>query len=316
MRQHAILSCFILFIGWGVFFGNTLFYMLNPIVGWEVKALYALVLPTCFLLMVWRKEKLKLIVFKSNVLGFLGLLGLLGVRLYAELSGHHALQTLAVLLMVPMILLASLGLKAFWALCFPSLAVLLAYPFYDGLMNAVEVRTVATFNHWLPLNLEQMHQAAEASGVVLMPIIRFLAYWVIAGLFYGYIRYEALGRRLFFYGLLVVSFLGIAVIELLSLGWIAELGGVEILSRLNISQFNQVAMGLSLLLVAYLLAVLCPHQPKLRRMMADNRNFMILVDRHSHWFALTLTTLAMMVLSVWLGSNLYQMSISVMDLMG
>jgi hypothetical protein len=286
MRQHAILSCLVLLFGWGLFFGVTLLQTINVMPEWSHKILSLSVIPLCLCMALWHRQKCRGVVFRANFWGFLGLLCLLGGRLYADLMQQTEWQLLSILLMLPFIILASLGFRAWWAWCFPSFAVLFAYP---GLHE---------FSAWLQTKM--MH---------IVPLSTFSIHWIVITAFYGYLRYRSLGQRLLFYTLSMATFVVLIGIQAYGLSRLLYWGGNELLSQFNLLQLNQVLMVLGICFLGYAISVLAPYKPPMRRMMNDNTDFMILIDRHSDWLAMTVVVLAFMGLSVWLSGNIHRMSL-------
>ena len=312
MRQHAILSCLVLLFGWGLFFGMALFQTISAISDWTHKLLFLSVIPLCLCAALWHRQKCRRIVFRANIWGFLSLLCLLSARLYADLVQQTQWQLLSTLLMVPCIMLASLGFRAWWAWCFPSLAVLFAYPgllhFSDWLQTKI-VSITAWIFPWSAVAVSPLN-----SGDHIVPLSNFSLHWMVITAFYGYLRYQPLGQRLLFYGLSAATFFTLACIQACGLSGLLYWGGHELLSQFNLLQLNQVLAVLGIVFLGYALMVLVPYKPPIRRMMNDNPEFVILVDRHSHWLALTVVALGLMGLSVWLGGNIHQVSLSIMEI--
>jgi hypothetical protein len=313
MRQHAILSCLVLLFGWGLFFGVTLFQTINVISGWTHKILFFSVIPLCLCTALRHRQKCRRIVFSANVWGFLGLLCLLGARLYADLMQQTQWQLFSILLMPSSIILASLGFRAWWAWCFPSLAVLFSYPELHG------------FSAWLQTKMIHITEwifpwSASAASVLngneekIVPLSTFSIHWMVITAFYGYLRYRSFGQRLLFYGLSAVTFFIMICIQACGLSGLLYWGGNELLSQFNLLQLNQVLTVLGICFLGYVLSVLAPYKPPMRRMMNDNPDFVILIDRHAHWLAMTVVVLGLMGLSVWLGGNIHQMSLSIMEI--
>lgn len=304
MRQHALLSCFVLLFGWVLFFGLTIFQAIYAIPELHFKILMAVIIPSCLTVIVWQRHKLQKIVFSANVWGFMGLLALLGLRLWAELMQYSGVQLTAILLMPTFIVLGSLGLKAFGVCFFPCVALLLAHPGCVA-FPAWFTAHFTTFMQWVapwPVNSDAM------------PLLQHSLHALVLTAFYGHLRYAGVGQRFGFYGVCVAVLLGVVGIQTLGLAGLYYCGGQDLVSRFNLWQFNQVLLLLGIAYLAYALSVLVPYKAPLRHMMRGSQNFLVLVDRHSHWFALTLTALLLMGLSVWLGSNIYQMSLSVMEI--
>jgi hypothetical protein len=290
MRQHAILSCLILLFGWAVFFGAYLFKTLEAVGNWGDKILFSSVIPLSMAVFLWHRDKCRHILFRANIWGFAGLACLLGLRLYAELMQQSQWQILIILFMIPFIILASLGFRAWRAWCFPSLAVLFAYPGSAALSNWVS----AHITQWMGMLLPW-------STPIEIPLAHYAAHWMILSAFYGYLRYPKLSERCLFYGLSLIIFSVIACVQLLGLSGLLHVGGDDLLSRFNLIELNQILVILGLGFLLYLLSVLVPYRPPMRRMMQGHTDFTILVDRHSHWLALTIAAVGLMALSAWLG---------------
>ena len=304
MRQHAILSCLILLFGWGLFFGLNLFQTINAMTLWRDKILFFSVIPASVLTVLWYRQKCRRVIFKANLWGFLGLLCLLGVRLYADLTQRLDWQLLSILLMLPFIVLASLGTRAWLAWCFPSMAVLFSYPNLSHFPAWLKIKILSLVDMLVPWSTQDQ----------IIPLTDFTLHSMVISAFYGYFRYSALGQRVLFYSLSAAVFLTLVCVQACGLSGLLYWGGQELVSQFNLFQLNQILMILGIGFLAYVLSVLAPYKPPIRRMMNDNMDFVILIDRHSHWLALTVVALILMALSVWLGGNIHQMSLSVMEI--
>lgn len=313
MRQHAILSFWVLLIGWGLFFGATLFQSITPISGWIHKTLFLSIIPLSLSAALWNRQKCQHIVFKANIFGFIGLFFLLGLRLYADLMQQSGWKLFSILLMIPFIVLASLGYRAWLAWCFPSLTVLFANPKLSEFSFWMQAKVTHFMEVILPWAIPPMSVLKEMP-VQIVPLSDFSIYWIVITAFYGYLRYQSLTQRSLFYGLSLITFFGLACIQACGLSGLLYWGGSELLSRFNLLQLNQVLIVLGLCFLAYVVSILLPYRPPMRRMMNGHSDFVILIDRHSHWLALTVIALVFMALSAWLGDNVYRMSLSITEI--
>lgn len=301
MRQHAILSCSILLLVWAALMGYPL--LMSSIQGISIislKLLYWALLPLIIISAMYRRDRLKKVLFRANVWGFLGawlLLGLHGLASPIPFLGRGVTACL----LVPAIVVASLGWRAAWVLAFPCLSVLLLVPFHEPLLSAIEWILWHLCQSHLPNAALSFHQAAPLEArTSLSPLLNWTPQLFVLIVFSGYLAYESLWQRSIFYG--SAFFLGILLgaFQLVSLSNLLDFSGLTVLQRLNTQQFTQVGLVLLGALLIYLMAISIPKRPRVRRMMADSSDFRVLVDRHSHWFALTTVTLLMMLLSGWL----------------
>jgi hypothetical protein len=136
----------------------------------------------------------------------------------------------------------------------------------------------------------------------------FSLYWLVISAFYGYFRYKKMPERICFYGISIGTFFMFTYLQVYALKALFNFGGYALLAQFNWLQLNELLLILGLSVVGYTLWVLFPYKPPLRRMMNESTDFTILVDRHSHWFMLTIIALCLMGLSVWLGANLHHKS--------
>jgi hypothetical protein len=313
MRQHAILSCLVLLLGWGLLFGMTLFQTINTIEIVANKLLFLSVIPLCLSMGLWHRKKCRRIVFRANVGGFLGLLCLLSIRLYAILTQKPEWQILSILLMIPFIIFASLGFRAWWAWCFPSLGVLFAYPGWVHFSYWLQTKIIQLTEQILPSSAVAL-SSLNGMGEQIVPLSNFSIHWMVIMAFYGYWRYQPLGQRLLFYGLSALTFFTLLCIQACGLSGLLSWGGNQLLSQFNFTQLNAILILLGSCFLGYTASVLSPYKPAIRRMMNEDSDFIVLIDRHSHWLALTVVALGLMALSVWLGANVYRIPLSIMEI--
>jgi len=314
MRQHAILSCSILCLTWAVLFGYPLLMSVQTIQDWPLRVFLSSVLPFTLLAALHRRERLKNVLFRANFWGFLGIWLLLALRLYGSLIQQPLLARFSICLMIPAAILASLGWRATWTLLFPVMSILWLYPFYESLVQVME-SILWYWNAWLlPTAALDWHQASPLQArEQLTPLMTWMPEAFMAIWFYGYFRYSALSQRSVFYTLSIFLWMVLLTLQLLSLSGVLAFAGVSVVEALDRQQFTWLGLGLSMGFLGYVLQVLFPKRPKLKRMMVSTENFRVLVDRHSHWFALTLSALLMMILSVWLSNNYYDLALSVIE---